>query len=118
MLKTDHLNVDMFEKFAPRPGERALLPELTPKAQVALMCRMLYAEGWDDHIAGHITVRQADGTILTNPWELTWDEVTAQRYCDPGRSGQYSRQQLEHHPRHRPASAAARGPLRHQRGYS
>lgn len=77
MLKTEHLNADMFSKFVPNPGERALLPALTAKAQVALMCRMLYAEGWDDHIAGHITVRQQDGTILTNPWELTWDEVTA-----------------------------------------
>ena len=77
MLKTDHVNVEMLKKFAPRPGARDLLPEISPKAQVALMCRILFAEGWDDHIAGHITVRQPDGTILTNPWELTWDEVTA-----------------------------------------
>lgn len=77
MLKTDYVNVEMFSKFATRPGCRALLPEITPKAQVALMCRMLFAEGWNDHIAGHITVRQPDGSILTNPWELTWDEVTA-----------------------------------------
>lgn len=76
MKKTDYLNVDMFSRFAPRPGRRDLLPSLTPKAQVALMCRMLFAEGWDDHIAGHITVRQPDGTLLTNPWELAWDEVT------------------------------------------
>lgn len=77
MLKTDHVNVEMLKKFAPRPGARDLLPEISPKAQVALMCRILFAEGWDDHIAGHITVRQPDGTILTNPWELAWDEVTA-----------------------------------------
>lgn len=77
MLKTDYVNTDMLAKFAPRPGCRDLLPELTAKAQVALMCRILFAEGWDDHIAGHITVRQSGGTILTNPWELTWDEVTA-----------------------------------------
>ena len=77
MLRTDYINVEMLSKFASRSGERALLPEITPKAQVALMCRMLFSEGWNDHIAGHITVRQPDGTILTNPWELTWDEVTA-----------------------------------------
>ena len=71
------LDVEMVAQFAPKPGERPLLPELTPKAQVALMCRMLHAEGWDDHIAGHITWRQGDGTILTNPWELAWDELSA-----------------------------------------
>jgi len=77
MLKTDHINAEMMAKFTPRPGERPLLPLLTPKAQVALMCRMLCSEGWNEHIAGHITVRQPDGTILTNPWELAWEELTA-----------------------------------------
>ena len=77
MLKTDYINLDMMAKFAPNPGERPLLPPLTPKAQVALMCRMLCREGWNEHIAGHITVRQTDETILTNPWELAWDEITA-----------------------------------------
>lgn len=77
MLKTDHLNHDILAQFAPRPGERPLLPSLAPKAQVALMCRMLVAEGWNEHIAGHITVRQPDGTLLTNPWELAWEELTA-----------------------------------------
>jgi len=50
---------------------------MSNKAQVALMCRMCFREGWDDHIAGHITFRQNDGTLLTNPWELAWDELTA-----------------------------------------
>jgi ribulose-5-phosphate 4-epimerase/fuculose-1-phosphate aldolase len=62
---------------APKPGARPLLPELSAKAQVALTCRMLFREGWNDHIAGHITLRQDDGTILTNPWELAWDELRA-----------------------------------------
>lgn len=75
MQRDQYLNKAMLEQFAPRPGERPLLEELSAKAQVALMCRMLFQEGWDDHIAGHITLRQSDGTILTNPWELSWDEL-------------------------------------------
>ena len=38
---------------------------------------MLFKEGWNEHIAGHITWRIDNGNILTNPWELPWDEVTA-----------------------------------------
>ncbi|MEH6584763.1 MAG: class II aldolase/adducin family protein [Halioglobus sp.] len=71
------LNQAMVEKFAPRPHPRPLLPRLSEKEQVALTCRMLFREGWDDHIAGHITYRLPNGNILTNPWELAWDEVTA-----------------------------------------
>jgi ribulose-5-phosphate 4-epimerase/fuculose-1-phosphate aldolase len=55
----------------------ALLPDLTPRAELALLCRTLFREGYDDHLAGHITYRQPDGTFLVNPWELTWDEVRA-----------------------------------------
>ena len=71
------INRDMLERFAPNPGRRPLLPELSEQAQVALMCRMLCKEGWNEHIAGHITFRLASGNILTNPWELAWDEITA-----------------------------------------
>jgi L-ribulose-5-phosphate 4-epimerase len=53
------------------------LPPLTPQAEVALLARMLHREGYDDHLAGHITYRQPDGTLLVNPWGLTWDEVRA-----------------------------------------
>ncbi|MFZ4519762.1 MAG: class II aldolase/adducin family protein [Microthrixaceae bacterium] len=53
------------------------LPELSPQAEVALLCRTLFREGYDDHLAGHITYRQPDGTLLVNPWGLTWDEVRA-----------------------------------------
>lgn len=77
MQRTEDLNSELFAKFVPNPGARPLLPELTAKAEVALMCRMLCREGWDDHIAGHITVRQKDDTFLTNPWELRWDELHA-----------------------------------------
>jgi ribulose-5-phosphate 4-epimerase/fuculose-1-phosphate aldolase len=75
--KYDGIDQGMLDRFAPRPGRRPLLPDLSPKAQVALTCRMLFREGWDDHIAGHITYRLPNGDILTNPWELAWDELTA-----------------------------------------
>ena len=76
MLK-DELNHDLLARYIPRPGRHPLLPDLTPRQRVALLCRVLSREGYNDHIAGHITVRQEDGTYLANPWELTWGEVTA-----------------------------------------
>ena len=77
MKKYEGLNEAMVKHIAPQPGRRALLPPLSEKAKVALMCRMLFKEGWDEHIAGHITLRLSNGNILTNPWELAWDELTA-----------------------------------------
>jgi len=71
------LNVELLKKYAPKPGRSPLLPMLTPRQQLALLCRVLHREGYNDHIAGHITVKQPDGTYFTNPWELTWAEVTA-----------------------------------------
>src|SRR5688500_10355367 len=53
------------------------LPPLTPQAEVALLARMLFREGYDDHLAGHITYRQPDDTLLVNPWGFTWDELRA-----------------------------------------
>jgi ribulose-5-phosphate 4-epimerase/fuculose-1-phosphate aldolase len=71
------IDAQVIKQFAPNPGRKPLLPELSEQAQVALMCRMLFREGWNEHIAGHITYRLDNGTMLTNPWELAWDEVTA-----------------------------------------
>lgn len=68
---------EIMKQLAPRPGRYPLLPELSPRAEVALLCRVLFREGYDDHIAGHVTVLQPDGTLLVNPWELAWDEITA-----------------------------------------
>ena len=86
MKRFDGLNRAMVEQYAPNPGRRALLPELSLKAQVALMCRVAFREGWNEHLAGHITLRLDDGNLLTNPWELTWDEVCASDIVtvDPG----------------------------------
>lgn len=71
------MNEELMKQLAPIPRKKPLLPELTPHAELALLCRLLHAEGYDDHIAGHITYRQPDGTMLINPWELAWDELQA-----------------------------------------
>lgn len=51
--------------------------ELTPHQELALLARVLHREGYDDHLSGHITFKQPDGTFLVNPWGLTWDELRA-----------------------------------------
>jgi L-fuculose-phosphate aldolase len=77
MDRFDYLNREIMTAIAPRPGRRPLLPgPVSDKGLVALLCRMASREGWNEHLAGHITYRLADGTLLCNPWELTWDEVT------------------------------------------
>lgn len=76
-MPTANAKSAMLEKLAPNPGRYSLLPELTPQQQLALLCRALHREGYDDHVAGHITLEQPDGTFLVNPWELAWDELTA-----------------------------------------
>jgi ribulose-5-phosphate 4-epimerase/fuculose-1-phosphate aldolase len=53
------------------------LPELSDRQLLAVLARVLYREGYDDHLAGHITYRQPDGTFLVNPFGLTWDELRA-----------------------------------------
>jgi L-fuculose-phosphate aldolase len=61
-------------------GDRQIappLPTLAPAQELALLARMLYREGYDDHLAGHITYKQPDGTFLVNPFGLTWDELRA-----------------------------------------
>ena len=76
-MAAPHRSNPILEKLAPNPGRYPLLPELTPHQELALLCRALHREGYDDHIAGHVTLAQPDGTFLVNPWELAWDEVTA-----------------------------------------
>ena len=76
-MRHDGLNQALLVQYAPRPGRKPLLPALNERQQVALLCRVLSREGYNDHIAGHITLRLEDGTYLANPWELTWSELTA-----------------------------------------
>jgi L-ribulose-5-phosphate 4-epimerase len=59
--------------FEPTPD--ALLPELTIRQEFVLLARALWREGYADHLAGHITVNLGDGTLLCNPWFITWDEL-------------------------------------------
>ena len=59
-----------------RATPEALLPPLTPELELVLLARTLVREGYDDHLAGHITIKQPDGTLLCNPWFLLWDEFT------------------------------------------
>jgi len=58
-------------------GERGTAPDLDPRAEFALLLRVLHREGFDDHIAGHVTAAQPDGTLFVNPFELGWNEVRA-----------------------------------------
>lgn len=64
----------MTTPFTPAPGN--LLPDLDPRLELVILARTLREEGYDDHLAGHITYRQDDGTYLCNPWYLLWDEFT------------------------------------------
>ncbi len=57
--------------------EPPALPDISPAAELALLVRVLHRHGYDDLRAGHVTVGQADGTILINPRELCWPEVRA-----------------------------------------
>ena len=68
---------ELMKRLAPVERKKPLLPVITPQAELALLCRVLFKEGYNDHIAGHISYKQPDGTLLMNPWELAWDEVCA-----------------------------------------
>ncbi|MHB1582637.1 MAG: class II aldolase/adducin family protein [Acidimicrobiales bacterium] len=53
------------------------LPALSPRQELALLARILCREGYNDHLAGHITYKQPDGNFLVNPFGLAWGEVKA-----------------------------------------
>jgi L-ribulose-5-phosphate 4-epimerase len=59
--------------FTPTPEK--LIPDLTPREELVLLARTLWREGYNDHLAGHITHNLGDGTLLCNPWLLTWEEL-------------------------------------------
>ena len=58
-----------------RPTADKLMPDLTPREELVVLARALWREGYNDHLAGHITVNLGDGTLLCNPWLLTWAEL-------------------------------------------
>jgi ribulose-5-phosphate 4-epimerase/fuculose-1-phosphate aldolase len=59
--------------FEPTPDK--LIPDLSPREELVLLARCLWREGYNDHLAGHITCNLGDGTLLCNPWLITWDEL-------------------------------------------
>lgn len=61
--------------FTPTP--ESLLPGLSLRQQMVLLARTLWREGYDDHLAGHITINLHDGTLLCNPWPMLWNEFRA-----------------------------------------
>jgi L-fuculose-phosphate aldolase len=54
-----------------------LVTDLSPHAELAVLARALCREGYDEHIAGHISIKQPDGTLLVNPYHIRWDELRA-----------------------------------------
>ncbi len=64
---------DVVSPFTPTVDE--LLPPLTTQQELALLARVLWREGWNDHLAGHITINRGDGTLWCNPWLLQWNEL-------------------------------------------
>jgi L-ribulose-5-phosphate 4-epimerase len=57
------------------PTADKLIPDLTPREELVVLARALWREGYCDHLAGHITVNLGDGTLLCNPWLITWEEL-------------------------------------------
>ena len=57
------------------PTAEKLIPDLSLKEELVLLGRTLWREGYNDHLAGHITVALGDGTLLCNPWLITWNEL-------------------------------------------
>lgn len=57
------------------PTAEKLIPDMTAAEELVLLARCLWSEGYNDHLAGHITVNMGDGTLMCNPWLITWDEL-------------------------------------------
>jgi ribulose-5-phosphate 4-epimerase/fuculose-1-phosphate aldolase len=57
------------------PTAEKLMPDLSTREELVLLGRALWREGYSDHLAGHITVNLGDGTLLCNPWLITWAEL-------------------------------------------
>lgn len=60
-------------EFEPTPTK--LIPDMSPREELVLLARCLWREGYNDHLAGHITCNVGDGTLLCNPWLVTWNEL-------------------------------------------
>lgn len=87
MVENEREHLEFRSKLAPRNSTN-LMPKLSKKAELALLCRILHREGYDDHVAGHISYKQDDGTYLVNPFELTWDEILPENVIRINKSGE------------------------------
>ena len=68
--------------------ERFTADSLTDHQALAVLHRMLWYEGFDDRIAGHMTLRVGDDLLLATPYGLGWDEVCASDIITIDRDGQ------------------------------
>ncbi len=50
---------------------------LTPHQQVAVLARAMHRIGYADHVSGHISLLEPDGTLLVTPWPYNWNEINA-----------------------------------------
>jgi L-fuculose-phosphate aldolase len=66
-----------------------VISSLTARQELAILLRLLAREGYDEHVAGHISYLQPDGTLLVNPFELLWEEVCASDIMRVGSDGQF-----------------------------
>jgi ribulose-5-phosphate 4-epimerase/fuculose-1-phosphate aldolase len=61
---------------------------LTERQQMAVACRVLADQGYDDKLAGHLSVRdREDGTLLVPRVGVFWDEIGASDFVRIDRSG-------------------------------
>ena len=63
---------------APEDPALSLVSTLSPRQQLALLVRILASEGYDDKLAGHVSLRdREDDTLLVTPVGLFWSELAA-----------------------------------------
>jgi ribulose-5-phosphate 4-epimerase/fuculose-1-phosphate aldolase len=56
---------------------QAMTSDLTERQQMAVACRTLAMQGYDDKLAGHLSVRdREDGTLIVPRVGVFWDEIT------------------------------------------
>lgn len=61
-----------------QPTLDSLMPEMDQREQLTVLARALWRAGYNDHIAGHISINLHDGTLLCNPYPLLWTEFRPQ----------------------------------------
>ena len=91
------------------PRRRSSCPTSRRAEELVLLARTLWREGYDDHLAGHITFNRGDGTLLCNPWYLLWCELRPEHVIRIDLDGNVRRGRLAGAARHPAAPRAAQG---------